>query len=766
MPLSIDSTSLINGIKNKYQNSNPQTTVSQTSSDPIWDMINSERTTTRNMKIADQINKLREKHDIRLNMAKGKVTSGNKNIDKLENARNSLADYARSQYIKEAEKDASMDLSILDTMQDQDIIDWMTKDDIEAQQVYADFVSNGWFVKDVYNKMMWIDEEALKQQELENSGWLKNFWGSFTNEMGKTLWWTLDWAQKWLSKLWVAQSWEEDLSEDLTNWKDMLGAMSTEEYNQYKKWEAEWSKMFRTWVYDLNSAYNPDYNAFINGWLKSRAKLYDDYEEAIKNKEFVWSVEDYAKYLSDMTNNATSSIREAMLNRFGDTYNKEWAWSWWGENIAKTLEFMALPGSKWKFLERVLLWTAEVLWLDTLSEWKLPTEWEAWTTAWITSVVESILRLPWWIKAFRNWLWKATPEVENAIKNTTKKEWRELGKIIDEWGETATKKKATEYLDTAAKWIQEKLSYTSKQLENQRKNLQWDFKFQNYWDAINNRFKNFETKWWWGEWYAPKIIVDDAGNMTIKNEEALSNIVDDKWQKLVDLIKAEWNAFKNQWKEDNIRNVENFMKNLSDAIYNASKKWWIKSSDSSVKAILEWTKDAYESLYKALPTNLRKSFKESRERYSKLKDYEEFFETYIWKIKRGEKGNSALADLEKTQRWQKTMWKWWDFLWEFLTLLKNDNITKENLWEKLTSLLYAFSLKDPKKLKEMIETIYPSVPWLRELWLSFGRKNLKNSYVESKLKDASRWRLDIWENINNAVRPWVRADTENLLEED
>lgn len=764
----MDRTSFMNDLRNKFQNNVPQTTVSQTSivSDPIWDMINSESVTTRNMKISDQINKLKEKHDVRLNMAKGKVSSGNKNVDKLENARSSLADYARSQYIKEAENDASMDLSILDKMQDQDIIDWMTKDDPEAQQTYIDFINKGWFVKDAYNKMMWIDEEALKQEELKDAGWFQNFWWSFSNEMSKTLWGTLDWAQKWLNKLWVSNSWEEDLNEDLKNWNDMLSSMSTEEYNKYKKWEAEGSKLFNTWIYDINAAYNKDYDSFVNWWYKSKADLYDEYEEAINNKEFVWSVEDYAKYMSNLTNGATSSIREAMINRFGDAYNKEWKWSGWGENIAKTLEFMALPSSKWKFLANTLIWTAEILWLDAISEWKLPNAWEAWVTWLITAWVEWLLRTPWWIKGFRNWIWKATPEVENAIKNTTKKEWRDLGKMIDEWWETATKKKATEYLDTAAKWIQSKLSYTSKQLENQRKNLQWDFKFQNYWDAINNRFKNFEKNWWWGEWYAPKIIVDDAGNMTIKNEEALSNIVDDKWQKLVDLIKAEWDAFKNQWKEDNIRNVENFMKNLSDAIYNASKKWWIKSSDSSVKAILEWTKDAYNLLYKALPKNLSKKFKESREWYSKLKDYEEFFETYIWKIKRWEKGNTALADLEKTQRWQKTMWKWWDFLWEFLTLLKNDNITKENLWEKLTSLLYAFSLKDPKKLKEMIETIYPSVPWLRELWLSFGRKNLKNSYVESQLKDATRWRLDVREGINDFIRPWTRTDIENMLEPD
>jgi hypothetical protein len=62
-----------------------------------------------------------------------------------------------------------MDLSILDDMQDQDIIDRMTKDDQNAQKEYINFITNCGFVKDAYNKIMGIDEEALKAQEREES---------------------------------------------------------------------------------------------------------------------------------------------------------------------------------------------------------------------------------------------------------------------------------------------------------------------------------------------------------------------------------------------------------------------------------------------------------------------------------------------------------------------------------------------------------------------------------------------------------------------
>ena len=724
--------SFMNELNNKFKNTSPQTTITQTNvvSDPIWDMINSESVTTRNMKISDQINKLKEKHTIRLNMAKGKVSSGNKNTDKLENARSSLADYARSQYIKEAENDASMDLSILDKMQDQDIIDWMTKDDPEAQQTYIDFINKWWFVKDTYNKMMWIDEEAIKEAERKDSWWLKNFVGSATYEIPGQLWWLLD-------VTWVTDYFNSKDKERL----DKYNQVSTDEYNKYKKWEISFDELKDKWV----------------------SGIYLDYENDVDNWTFRWSVEEYGKAMyNKWVGNTEKTMQEKMFDDFLINYYKEWSWAWAWKFASQMVEFLTMPWSNMWWLWNTLLWTAEILWLNTLSEWKLPSKWEALTTTWLTALLESVLRVPWWVKMLRSLIWKTTPEVKNALANTTRKERKTYWDIAKQWF-TATKNKATEYLNKAATWIKNKIESAWKDLKEIRKNLKGNFKFQDYWDAINKEFKKFETEWWWGVWYAPEIVVDDAWNMIIKNEEALSNVVDDKWQKLVDYIKSEWDAFKNQWKTNHIKNVENFMKNLSDKIYEASTKWWIKSSDSSVKAILEWTNNAYEKIYEVMWEEGQK-FKDARKLFSKLKDYEEFFEKYIWKIKWWEKWKSALADLEKTRRWEKSMWKWWDFLWEFLNLLKKDNVVEEDLASELTSLLYAFWIKNPKQLQEMIETIYPSIPWLREVWLNILRRWMKNSEAETMLKDAVPWKLDVWQTINNIVRPATQVWEERLME--
>ena len=68
--------SVTNMITNKLNRAAPSIQP-QTDSVSIWDMINSESETNRNNKIKDQLDKLVEKHNIRLNIAKWKISSWN-----------------------------------------------------------------------------------------------------------------------------------------------------------------------------------------------------------------------------------------------------------------------------------------------------------------------------------------------------------------------------------------------------------------------------------------------------------------------------------------------------------------------------------------------------------------------------------------------------------------------------------------------------------------------------------------------------------------
>ena len=703
--------------------------INDINSTDVGRLLASENEAKRNMSIQKWLDNIVKRHDIRMSMAKWWITSGNKNTDKLEDARSALADYARLAYIEEAKKDSSMDLWVIESMKDQDIIDRMTKDDPVAQQTYIDFINKWWFVSEVYKSMMWIDEEAQRKEELANAWWWENFWKSAVSEIPRQVAWLLDITG-------VTDYFNNKEKEKL----DVYNQVSTDEYNRYKNWEISKDELKNNWTL----------------WV------YNDYENDVNNWDFVGSIEEYWKAMYDRwMNEFNQSAQEQILKDSLYEYDENGKWVWAGKFATQMAEFMVMPWSQLWWLWNTILWTAEILWLNTLSEWKLPTKWEAAATAWITAALELLLRIPWGVKFIRSLLSNTSPEVKNALSKTTVKTWKEYEKVIKSWL-TATKNEATKMLDKAAQWIKWNLKWASWKLKKLRSWMEWDFKIKDYFDSINQRFKNFETEWGWGANSAPEIILDDAGNMTIYNEEALSNVADSNWKKLVDYIKWEWEAFRNQGRDDTIRNAEDFMRKLSDKIYElSSKEWWINSTDSAVKAVLEWTKDAYEKVYDAMWNIKWWQFKKARERYSKLKDYEEFFEKYIWNI-RGKK--SPLNDLEKTRWGEKSMWKWWDYLWEFMKLLKKDKVVKDDIGSQLLSLIYAYGIKDPKKVQELIETIYPSWPWVQEVWLTLLRRWLKNSEAETLLKDATPWKLDVWEWINKIVRPATQVWEERLLE--
>jgi len=682
------------------------------------------------MKISDQINKLMQKHQTRLNIAKWKVSSGDKRMDKLEDARSSLADYARSAYLEEAKKDSSMDLGVLENMKDGDIIDWMTKDSPEAKQKFANFVNNWWFVKDVYNDIMWIDEEAIKEQERKESWWLKNFIWAAGMEIPKQLWNIIDMT-------WIWGRLRQADAEKLEKYNEV----STDEYNKFKKWEITFDELRDKWV----------------SWI------YLDYEEDVKNWKFKWSIEEYGKQMyNKWIDDVNSSIADQMLENYAINYDPEGKWAGAWKFATQLAEFAVLPWSKWNFIKNTLLWTAEILWLNVLSEWKLPTKWEAATTAWVTAAIEWILRIPWWVKLLRWIIGKASPEVKEALWNTTRAEWKELGDISKQWL-SAAKKKWTEILNKAATWIKKKIWEAWEKIWNIRKNMEWDFKFQDFFDSINAEFKKFEEKWRWPN-SAPEIKINKNWQMEIYNEEALSNVTDNEGIKLLDYIKSERNAFRNQNRADGIKNAERFMQDINDKIWNAINNWKINRWDSAVWALLDAIKWGYEKLYGRM-WKAWEDFRSAREDFSNLDNYAKFFEKYIWKLKEWKKWTQALNELEKEmQLWEKGFSKWQDYIWEFLKILKNENIIKEDLGSQLISLIYSFWIKNPKQLQELIETIYPSVPWVRELWLSILRRWMKSSEAETMLKDAVPWKIDIWESINNAIRPATQVWEERMLE--
>ena len=710
----------------------------------VWQLLNSESEQKRNFSIQKWLDNIIKRHDVRLRMAQWSISSGDKNTDKLEDARSALADYARLAYIEEAKKDKSMDLSVIESMKDQDIIDWMTADDPKAQQAYINFVNNWWFVSDVYKEMMGIDEELEAQQKREESWWLNNFLGSGVHTIKNQIAWLSD-----LTGLtdWSNQKEQERLQPYLN--------VSTDEYNRYKNWEISFDELRKKWV----------------SWV------YMDYENDVENWEFRGSIEDYWKAMyNKWMDYATQTAQEQTLLDDLDQfeYNPEWSWAGVWKFAAEMAEFMALPTGKLNWLKSTLLSTAEIMWLDILEKWELPTleEWamDATVTAWITWAIEWILRIPWGVKWMKNLIWWTTPEVKEALWKTTRKQWKEATNTASKWLR-ATKKKASEYVDKAAQWISKRLKGIGSKLEQSREKLanitKEKFGYKDLFDSINDSFKTFEEKWW-GKNAAPEIKIDKAGNMSIYNEDALSSVTDSEWIKILDYIKNEWNAFRNQWRNENAQSVEKLMQDIKWKIDKAIEDKKIDGKSEAVMKIKEWINSAYEKLYKAADDFNRwlwNDFKQQRKQFNRTKEYEKFFNKYIGAIKNWKSWDKLMWDLrelEKETWWGgKSMQKWEDILWQFFKILRKDKVIKEDIGSQLTSLIYAFSIKDPKQLQELVNTIYPSVPWIEELWLNVIRRNVRASQAKSFLK--KEWQnvkneaKSTWEWIADELKQWIKS---------
>lgn len=730
---------MLNSLKNRFQQNTATNTwtnkspvpATKTPNTSIKDVINSEADTTRNMRMEKAMNLLKNKHDIRLKMASWEVSSGDKNIDKLESARSTLADYARAMYLEEAKKDRSVDLSTIEKMKDQEIIDWMTKDDPEAEQAFIDFVNNWGFVKDVYDKIMRTEE--AEWAEREESWWLKN-----------ALWaagWFIANQIAWASDLlWISDYYNNKEKERLEKYKQA----NTAEYEKYKNWQVSFDELKK----------------------KGISGLYNDYDEDVKNWLFRGSIEDYAKSFYDRwmeRANQTAQEQAAVDWLDSTSYNPEWEWAEAWKKAAEFAEFLALPSGKMWWLKNTLLGTAEIMWIDLLNKGKNNTLQEAWedtlSTALMTSALEWVFRVPWWLKWLKWVIWKTTPEVKQSLEKVTMNQWKAANKVADKWL-SATKKQATKYIDTAAQWISKRLKGIGANLEKSREKLasigKDKFNYNDLFSSINDSFKTFEEKWW-GKNAAPEIKIDKANNMSIYNEDALSAVTDSEGTKVLDYIKNEWNAFRNQWRNENAQSVEKFMKDIKGKIDKAVEEKKIDGKSEAVLKIKEWINSAYEKLYKVaddVEKWLWKEFKEQRKQFNRTKQYENFFDKYIGLIREGNRWDklmTQLKNLEKETDWgARWLQKWEDTLGKFFNILKKDKVVDQDLWSQLVSLLYAYSLKNRGNTKELIETIYPSIPWIEELWLNILKRKVRQSEAKAAVKQGAKNRAK--QQANNEAR--------------
>ena len=117
---------------------------------------------------------------------------------------------------------------------------------------------------------------------------------------------------------------------------------------------------------------------------------------------------------------------------------------------------------------------------------------------------------------------------------------------------------------------------------------------------------------------------------------------------------------------------------------------------------------------------------------------------------------TQLKDLEKETDWgARWVQKWEDVLGKFFNILKKDKVVDQDLWSQLVSLLYAYSLKNRGNVKDLIETIYPSIPWIEELWLNILKRKIRKSEAKSAIKQGAKNRA--MQQANNEARKLEKA---------
>ena len=315
-----------------------------------------------------------------------KITSGNPWKDTITVRKNNLVSLFAADAL---EKGANPDKVMAITKKPDEILKRLTG--LWEQQANAvnDYLMNGWYADRVFDYVMWNSKNPYtKKEDTNNYLW----WVKSVPE--KTVGTIVDLAQKWLSKIWLTKNAEEQNKEDYEKYSELTNSMSTEDYNAYKEWKAKGSKLFDTGIYKKYEAFNEQGQSFVNGWLKSRADMYDAYDKAVEDW-FNWSVEDYANYMNNMAAKVAWGIYDAINREIENTYDTE-SWAFKAGRITwDILEFMATPElkiAKWlKYVPKV--WKYIDKWVEKAWDWAIQnypkvTKWIKWLDQWIESWIK------------------------------------------------------------------------------------------------------------------------------------------------------------------------------------------------------------------------------------------------------------------------------------------------------------------------------------------------------------------------------------------
>ena len=724
-----------------------------------------------------------------------KITSGNPAQDTITVRKTNLVNLFAADAL---ERWANPDKVMAITKKPDEVLKRLTSLWQQQADAINDYLMKGWYADRVFDYVMWNSKNPYTKKDEDANNyiwWVK----SVPEQTAGTL---LDLANKWLSKIWLTSTSEEQNKKDYENYHNLTSKMSTEEYNQYKEWNAgKWyDKLFNTWIYSQEWAFNEQGQSFVNWWLMSRADMYDAYDKAVADW-FDWSVEDYANYMDSMAAKVTGGIADAIQREIDNTYDTEsWAFKA-GKVSGDILEFITTPELRlaklpkaWKYVEKATeRWlesfpkvTKRIKWLwQWLEQWvKMQALEDAYNnelssaekyiiTAWINAAVWGTLDWLWsLIKSPAKLIWNPRGAAKTAIWNKTTAEWDEMTKITknalkDPNAEITPYTKLAELLKQARKKLIGNRVESGKALQKTRQKLQfkeWEkYTLKDLETQLNDRLKSLsryssQWKWKWAEESVPKISFE-WGKLNIENVDKLNLFSRVEWtawnSKTINL----WDKIKNIrdstiWvgKKPNATTMEQFLRKLKSEVHQ-SYQWW---EDNMIKVLRDWVDKAWNKFNKKLTSNSKTSLKEgtatSAWDINLANTFDDLIGSLEWDIYSAWAAQWATRTTEATKQLFKAINK--------ATNGKIDMNNEINAWLANIALYW-----DKNSAMALLDTIYPSVPWMYEFFIKnfiwsmkkSGARRATKDYAQQAAKTYNEWTTivwDVWDNIRNNAKWW------------
>ena len=438
------------------------------------------------------------------------------------------------------------------------------------------------------------------------------------------------------------------------------------------------------------------------------------------------------------------------------------AWLW------SAISATSLPKKvKW-FLQAANLaagWAA-FQWIDDLTTNEL-SKWSqyiksallnAWT-GWLFNLIWKVFKL--WKSAWYKLYWPKWQD-ETALFTQTPEKWAEKTKVNKAWAEdgNAAKTPYTEIANDLEKTAEKTLWWRLEEWAKLWNIRAFDLKFKKWWrydtkkalkTDINDALMQLSNKKRFGNLAWDKELIPqfsftknwlEVSNPDVLNKIYREETTKDWWTKLVKL----WDEVKNVyaqtywwWAKVNAATTEEFLRWL-DRVF--SKKWWVWWPNNLTALMKEWIDNAIKKFENSL----------TEQSLSALNKARKSAENAIWI---DENLNKVLWVLRNTDM----VWKVWaaeKALWwkaQMQQLFKEIN---EKYWidmnNEILAWAYNMSLYDKWKAKALIETFYPSVPWMYEAVLRVFSKSQRIKQAEKAVK---QWKDKIEKLKKSPSWPWL-----------